>query len=1015
MSVAKWLIHVGIFLALAIPAALGQVTSTMREGILSALPDESISKTDTYIVQMAQQPVVAYEGGIKGLRGTKPGKNKKLNPNDPAVIAYADYLLTQQDEALKRVGGGRKVHSYKYVFNGFAAKLTGKQRKALSEMPGVLSISSDALLRPSTITTTEMLNLNQGVWNSLGGVENAGEDIIIGIIDTGIWPESQSFSDRTRTNGNGRGNGNDDKLSYRQIPGWHGRCVPGESFPASDCNQKIIGAQWFNQGFGGDEAILNAFPFEFISARDADGHGTHMASTAAGNAAVPVSIGEYDLGEASGMAPRARLAIYKVCWGDAGPLGYQSVNGTQSGCFTSDSVAAIDQAVIDGVDVLNFSISGSRESSLFSVYISFLYAADAGVFVAASAGNSGRASSVNHNVPWMTTVAASTNDRDWVGDVILGDGRSFEGKTVSRGVEGELIYSGDAAADDDTLEQAQLCFPGTLDSNRIAGKVVLCDRGDTALIVKSYAVAQAGGIGMILANLEDSGQSISADFHFVPSIHVDPASGAAIRAYAQSGEAHAEITAGEQLIVEAPEVANFSSRGPALAGKGDLLKPDILAPGVDIIAAVSPYSAKGENFGAYSGTSMSSPHIAGVAALLKQRHPDWSPAEIKSALMTSATTNTNQGIPIIGGALDYGAGFVQPNAADNPGLVYDADLNDWFLYLCGTGELPDGVCPSAGIDPSDLNYPSIAIGALTAQQRVVRRVTNAGDSEATFTATVEAPPGIDTVLDPTTLTLPPGGEADYSITFTPAENAAIGSFSEGSITWFNADTSARSPIVVRPVILDAPGEITEVGETGTAEFDVAFGASGDFGTVFSGMSAAETYEGRVLDDPTNNLGAALRSEDRVGLDFKLVTIPPGTRYQRIALFDEYTSGVDDLELLVLKFVGEDLALVDLSFNDTSAEHVDIVNPQSDGGSFLVIIHGFDTEGPDTDYTLFSFSLIGDQGNTSILTPPDAVLGASNTVSVTWEGLESDTKSMGMIEYTIDGSPVGRTLLRIDTD
>lgn len=1015
MSVTKWLMHVGIFLALATPTAFGQVTSTMREGILSALPDAGISKTDIYIVQMAQQPVAAYEGGIKGLRGTKPGKNKKLNPKDPAVIAYADYLLTQQDEALQRVGGGRKVHSYKYAFNGFAAKLTGKQRKALSEMPGVLSISSDALLRPSTITTTEMLNLNQGVWNSLGGVANAGEGIIIGIIDTGIWPESQSFSDRTRTNGNGRGNGNDDKLSYRQIPGWHGRCVPGDSFPASDCNQKIIGAQWFNQGFGGDEAVLNAFPFEFISARDADGHGTHIAGTAAGNAAVPVSIGEYDLGEASGMAPRARLAVYKACWGDAGPLGYQSLNNTDGGCYTSDSVAAIDQAVIDGVDILNFSITGSRESSLYPVYISFLYAADAGVFVAASAGNSGIDGSVNHNVPWMTTVAASTQDRDWVGNVILGDGSSFEGKTVGGGAKGELIYSGDAAADDDMLEQAQLCFPGTLDSDRIAGKVVLCDRGDTALIVKSYAVAQAGGIGMILANLEDSGQSISADFHFVPSIHVDPASGAVIRTYAQSGEASAEITAREQLIVEAPEVANFSSRGPALAGKGDLLKPDILAPGVDIIAAVSPYNAMGENFGAYSGTSMSSPHIAGVAALLKQRHPDWSPAKIKSALMTSATTNTNEGKPIAGGALDYGAGFVQPNAADNPGLVYDADFNDWFLYLCGTGELPDGFCPFAGIDPSDLNYPSIAIGALTAQQRVVRRVTNAGDREATFTATVEAPPGIDTVLHPTTLTLPPGGEAEYSITLTPAENAAVGTFSEGSITWVNADSSARSPIVVRPVILDAPGEITGAGETGKAEFDVAFGASGAFDTVFSGMSAAETYKGTVLDDPTNNLGAALRSEGFIGLDLQRVTIPPGTRYQRIALFDEYTSGADDLDLFVFKDVGGKWEFVDVSSFDTSAEYVDIINPQSDTGSFYVLIHGFDTEGPGTDYTLFSFPLIGDEGNTSILTSPDAVLGEIDTVTVNWGDLEADTKSMGLIEYTIDGSPVGRTLLRIDTD
>jgi subtilisin family serine protease len=334
-----------------IPDAATLIASLGAQGATS-------KKSGVYIVRMAEDPVVAYNGGIRGLPATKPKKNEKINPQSQGVIRYADYLISRHDAALAKVGGGKKLYSYKYSFNGFAAELSKGQLSALRKQSGVISVTPDEMRTLDTISTPDMLDLQAGIWGELGGTGNAGEDVIVGIIDSGIWPENPSFSDRIGK-----------KLVYRQIPGWHGKCTPGESFPASDCNQKMISAQWFNQGFGGDDEIKKLFPNEYVSARDADGHGSHTASTAAGNNDVAAVINGQQVGTASGMAPRARIAAYKVCWG--------------GGCFSTDSVAAIDQAVADGVDVLNFSISGSITSSVGPVEVAFLFAADAGVFVAA--------------------------------------------------------------------------------------------------------------------------------------------------------------------------------------------------------------------------------------------------------------------------------------------------------------------------------------------------------------------------------------------------------------------------------------------------------------------------------------------------------------------------------------------------------------------------------------------------------------------------------------------------------
>ncbi|MCD4812058.1 S8 family peptidase, partial [bacterium] len=621
--------------------------------------DHEISKSANgiYIVQMLDKPVVAYEGDIQGYKATKPPSRKKINPNSPAVVNYAAYLDGTHNTVLAKVGG-KKVYDYHYAFNGFAAELTVAQANKMTSFDGVVAVSADTLYRMDTSSTPTFLGLDAegGLWDQLGGVDSAGEDIIIGIVDSGIWPESLSFSDRTGVNGNGK---NDGKLSYHQIPGWHGKCTPGEDFPASDCNKKLIGAQYFNASWGGDAGIEAQRPWEFTSPRDYNGHGTHTASTAGGNYGVEVTGPAAVFGTISGIAPRARIASYKALW--------STEDGSTASGFTGDLVAAIDQAVADGVDVINYSISGTSTVFMDPAEIAFLFAADAGVFVAASAGNSGPdAFTVAHPSPWITTVAAGTHDRYYEAYVTLGNGDTYYGASVNSTGAGpaDLVYSADVGLADVDPEEARLCYPDTLDPALVKDKIVLCDRGAIARVAKSYAVYMAGGIGTILANVSPG--SLNADLHSVSTVHVDDVDGAVIRDYVTTDAVPtAKIFPSHNASVPAPVIALFSSRGPLLAGSGDILKPDVSAPGVDILAAVAPPGNGGKDFDLYSGTSMSSPHVAGLAALLMDMHPDWSPMMVKSALMTT-------GFDLLSGADPFaqGAGHVASNSAADPGLVY---------------------------------------------------------------------------------------------------------------------------------------------------------------------------------------------------------------------------------------------------------------------------------------------------------------------------------------------------------
>lgn len=945
---------------------------------------QKVASNGVYIVQMADMPVVAYKGGVNGLKATAPKAGQKVDPFSAEVVAYVGYLKGKHDDALGKVGGAKKLYDYNFSFNGFAAKLTAAQAAKMESLAGVLSVSADEMRYADTASTPTMLGLNAagGIWEKLGGVGNAGEGVIVGIIDTGIWPENPSFTDRTGLNGNGTKDG---KLAFRQIPGWHGKCTPGEEFTASMCNQKLIGAQWFNEGMGGDAGVNANLPWEFTSARDFNGHGSHTASTAAGNNGVVVNNAMSAWGPISGMAPHARIAVYKALWTQA--------DGRGSGA-SIDLVAAIDQAVADGVDVINYSISGSLTSFRDPVEIAFMYAANAGVFVAASAGNNGPATStVAHNSPWLTTVAAGTHNRNFDAKVTLGNGVSYTGSSVNSTGAGPAPFidseaAGLAGADPIAV---RLCFAAVdnsgvavLDPAKVAGKIVLCDRGTNARVNKSLAVAEAGGIGVILANT--STNSLNGDFHTIPTVHVAHTARAAIKAYAATTGATAQIFPSYAAPVAAPFTASFSSRGPQLAS-ADLLKPDLIAPGQDILAAVAPPGNGGADFALYSGTSMSSPHVAGLAALFKQLKPGWSPMMIKSALMTTATDikdgpNTH---PLV--IFRQGAGHVAPNTAMDPGLVFDSNMLDWIGFLCGT-QLPADYCTTRGIPviaPSNFNSASIAISALGGSRTVTRTVTNVG-AKGTYSVAVTGLAGFNVSVSPSTFTLNPGQSQKLDITITRT-TAALNAYTGGYLTWSDGTHNVRIPVVAQPVALAAPVQVS-------GNYNVVFGYTGPFTATARGLVPATTFADSI------STGQQLTYQ---------VTVPAGATYARFSLFDANTTPGSDLDLVVY---GPTNAVVGSSGGGTSAEEVNLLNPVA--GTYTVLVDGYATADPSSTFTLFTWVLGSTAaGNMTVTAPATATLGGTGTITLAFSGLTAKTKYLGSVVYGGATGMPNPTIVRVD--
>lgn len=678
-------------------------------------------------------------------------------------------------------GSEKLVYAYRNVFKGFAATLTSEQVKEMKKVPGFVSANPEEVYSLHTTRSTSFMGLDQnvGLWN----VSGYGKGVIIGVLDTGVNPRHPSFSDVGMS---------------PPPPKWKGKCLFNST---TSCNNKIIGAQIFTAT---DNLDTNT-PVDGI------GHGTHTASTAAGNFVEGANLFGNAYGTANGVAPHAHLAIYKVC---------------SLQCYESALLAGMDEAISDGVDILSLSL-GSTTKPFYSDNIAYgaFSAIQRGILVSCSAGNQGpKISSVTNEAPWILTVGASTIDRKITSTLKLGNNMEFNGESAFQPTKF-------------VPNQIHLFYPGKNDPNSnscalvglndkvkdINGKIVVCVLGTISPIEKGKNVKNAGGVGMILINQEQHGYTTFSDPHVLPATHLSYADGLKVLAYINSTTSPTAsfifkgTTVGDTL---APTVTYFSSRGPSMETPG-ILKPDIIGPGLNILAAwpssVENITNATATFNIISGTSMACPHLSGVSALLKSLHPDWSPAAIKSAIITTADiVNRNNNATedeTLHPANDFttGSGHVNPNKASNPGLIYDILPDDYIPYMCGLNYTINQIakivqktvnCANATIPEAQLNYPSFSIIFGNKVQTYTRIVTNVGDADSSYTVNIVPPPNVDVKVTPKILKFSQINEKlKYDITFTllPPTNQGNGAqniTSQGFISWNSEKYSVRSPIVV---------------------------------------------------------------------------------------------------------------------------------------------------------------------------------------------------------------------------
>ncbi|CAA6670116.1 unnamed protein product [Spirodela intermedia] len=640
-----------------------------------------------------------------------------------------DFKIEKASESL--------IYSYTKSINGFAANLNEEEAEEIAKRPDVLSVFPNRLRKLHTTKSWEFMGLEKdgavGPY-SIWARAKYGQDVIIANIDTGVWPESESFNDE----------------DMQPIPPrWKGFV----RMWLTQSTWKLIGARHFCNGRPVDD--------RYDSARDFDGHGTHTLSTAGGRLVPGANIFGIANGTAKGGSPGARVAAYKVC--------------SDLGCYDADVLAA--------------------EYDYFSnsIAIGSFHAMQRGIPVVCSAGNDGPMTyTASNTAPWILTVAAGSDGRVFTSRVSLGNGRHAEHclRTPSSEELYPMVDSVMAKVANATKEQA---------------KIVVCLRGDTGRMEKADVVSKAGGIGMIVANDANFGNELQADAYMFPAVHVNYAAATVIYSYLNS------------------------TKSPV--GRIDAPQPDILAPGVNILAAFSqgtaptdePWDKRRVAFNILSGTSMSCPHVSGVVGLLRSLYPHWTPAALRSAIMTTARNrdNTKQGIrdSFMGRAspLDYGAGHMRPNRAVHPGLVYDLTTVDYLNFLCSLGynatqmgSFTSGfACPKKSIRIQDLNYPSLTWFNLTGPVAIGRTLKNVGEP-GTYKALVRAPAGVAVVVEPEILDFEKvGEEKTFRVTAAPRSNGtSLSRNAFGLLTWSDGKHYVRSPLSV----IQQPSEFSSFGK-----------------------------------------------------------------------------------------------------------------------------------------------------------------------------------------------------------
>ncbi|KAK9912826.1 hypothetical protein M0R45_036666 [Rubus argutus] len=679
--------------------------------------------------------------------------------------------LSHHLSILQRVVGRSSVanlllRSYKRSFNGFAANLTDHEREELANMKEVVSVFPSTTFQLQTTRSWEFMGFNEKIRRN----PTIESDVIIGILDSGIWPESESFKDE----------------SFGPAPKkWTGDCKGGQNFT---CNNKLVGARFYSSS---------------ESARDGMGHGTHTASTAAGNVVKDVSFYGLAQGTARGGVPSARVAAYSIC--------------SAEGCQSSDILAAFDDAIADGVDIITVSLGSSSAIPIAHdpIAIGSYHAIQKGILTSHAAGNSGpTAGTVSSVAPWILTVAASSIDRGIIDKVVLGNGKTLVGNSVnsftSNGTSFPIVEGKDVRNRICTEVEAGHCEILCIDSDAVKGKIVLCDQ-----LSGDVEARRAAAMGTILKNNRPEFAGVSAVLP-LPALALRDEEYNVVMSYMNSTkDPRANILSSEIIKDDAaPVVASFSSRGPNVF-LPEIIKPDISAPGVDILAAYSPLAPitnsqedkRRVKYTLLSGTSMACPHAAGAAAYVKELHPDWSPAAIKSSLMTTTWPMNDTGNSP--GEYAHGSGHINPLKAIDPGLVYEASKEDYIKFLCMvfdeagvrliSGQNRTCSTGSEKESPRDHNYPSLA-GVVTPMKPFSisfhRRVKNVGLSNSTYKANILPNSGVDIRVVPELLSFKSLNEEktfDVTIAGKPLQD---GSHVSSSLVWSDGTHSVRSPILI---------------------------------------------------------------------------------------------------------------------------------------------------------------------------------------------------------------------------
>ncbi len=1051
----------------AIPAAVS--TTETRVYIVQfrapAAVQEPTLRTTATAHSAAQSPTVGARsvGASRSLVGSNQGR--RFDVGAPDVRQYADRLTAQHDTVLASVGAGNdKLYSYRYALNGFAARLTPDQARKLRARKDVRNVWED---RPKFVETNDSPAF-LGLTAANGGLRRElslrGEDIVIGVIDSGIAPGHPSFSDKqeakrprlcTSVWGENsllglwlckRFKSRAPTLVYRPLPGWQGACEAGDGFRTTYCNNKLIGARYYIDGFLERYALDEN---EFISPRDADGHGTHIASTAAGNF-VKATLSGVRVAKISGMAPRARVAVYKACWLEPG-----QVRGT---CSTADLARAIEDAVADGVDIINYSV-GSHDDINDADDLALLAAADAGVLSVAAAGNEGPAPGSMLSpaaAPWVLAVGASSRRGDHFLEAIRVNSPASVQKDYPA-VEAlftprlrnvgpltlRLILVDDATSssfDDSTGTTVDAC-EAIVNTTELSGQVALLQQGGCTFETKIRNAQDAGARAVVV--FSNKGEpvlmKVTDGSVQIPALMIGQADGQLLRDRLVDQDP-VEVTLDKQIFLtirdEGNQMQGFSGRGPSM-WEPNVLKPDVTAPGVDILAGHTPDVAnnvRGERFQYLSGTSMAVPHVAGVAALLKEAHPDWSPAALKSAVVTTARQNVRkEDGDTAADPFDFGGGYLVPNLAVKPGLVYDGGSSDYDAFLCGRGEARIGVdcaaLETAGFatDGSDLNLPSIAINELVGEQVVRRRVTNVG-SAAQFTASVEAPTTIDVEVTPSVLSLAAGESTDVEIRLT-TDGTTLEAWQFGSLTWSSTDATVRSPLAIRALPFAAPTAVSASGATGSADLALRVGYSGSYAVVLSGLEATGQSQSddiraqltnSVADDPDDlytfvqpTAGTPPNNVRRIP-----IIVPEDTRYLRVALFNQNSSPGADLDLYLYSCPGfgkcteevtpsVEVASSDEVINLIPAEGATFITP----GEYYVDVHGFNAPAGTATFQLFVWTVGANRGNGTVIAPSSVTSGTAGTLTVNWQNLATGL-NLGLITHTNGTTALDETVIEV---